>query len=93
MKMNNLIKLIFSLYICLFFYASVKSEKSSKNHLKKTATKNRNKNKRTERFYNGEEAEVDDNGDIVYDRDLFEDKTLVDDTAQDKGRSSTSYPK
>jgi len=82
MKMRNFIKLILSLFICLALFVNVLSaEKSSKNLLKKTKAKNRNLNKRTEKFYNGEEGEVDDNGDLVIEKDVFEDSTLSDDSS------------
>ena len=73
MKVNSFIKILFCLiaFLCVF----VKS-KAAKSHLKKTGVRNKNKSGRTETFYNGEEAQVDENGDIVYDQEIFEDKEL-----------------
>ena len=84
MKMNAFIKLIFAIVICLFVHVrseTVQMEKSLKSFLKKTRTKN--ENARTVKFYNGEVAEVDENGQYEM-PDFIEDNKAEDTPATKK---------
>ena len=84
MKMSSKMILIFSIFLCIFALVKLEKsnmEKSSKSFLKKIST--RNTNKRTEKFYNGEEFEVDQDGQIPLDPD-FIDETKAEDSSDKK---------
>ena len=77
--MSSIMIFIFNIFLCHLVLVKLeksKMEKYSKSFLNKNSI--RNKNKRTEKFYNGEEIEVDENGQIPMDPDLIEEAKAGD---------------